>query len=88
MPGVRAIVPPARWKQLLATVVGACPLVILLSAFVLPRLAGWPLLVRSAVLPVVLLTVMTYVVMPVVTKALRGWLYPQPDSDDRSRPAS
>jgi antibiotic biosynthesis monooxygenase (ABM) superfamily enzyme len=31
--------------------------------------------VRSAVLPVVLLTVMTYVVMPSVTPGLRGWLY-------------
>jgi uncharacterized protein len=73
--GERAIVPPPRWKQLLATLVGAYPLVILLFAFVLPRLAGWPLLVRSAMLPVVLLTLMTYVVMPQVTKLLRGWLY-------------
>jgi uncharacterized protein len=75
LPGGRATVPPPRWKQLLATLVGAYPLVVLLSAFVLPRLAGWPLLVRSAVLPVVLLTLMTYVVMPRLTRFLRGWLY-------------
>jgi uncharacterized protein len=82
VPGERAIVPPPRWKQLLATLVGAYPLVILLSAFVLPRLADWPLLVRSAVLPVVLLTLMTYVIMPQVTKVLRGWLYARPTKRD------
>lgn len=82
VPGERAIVPPPRWRQLLATLVGAYPLVILLSAFVLPRLADWPLLVRSAVLPVVLLTLMTYVVMPQMTKVLRGWLYAPPTKRD------
>jgi len=82
LPGRPAIVPPPRWKQLLATVVRAYPLVVLMSAWVLPRLATWPLLLRSIVLPVVLLTLMTYVVMPWVTKALRSWLYPQ--QPDRS----
>jgi antibiotic biosynthesis monooxygenase (ABM) superfamily enzyme len=86
LPGERAIVPPPRWKQLLATLVGAYPLVVLLSAFVLPRIAGWPLLVRSAVLPVVLLTVMTYVVMPPLTRCLRGWLYQGRTRRDRPEP--
>jgi antibiotic biosynthesis monooxygenase (ABM) superfamily enzyme len=88
LPGRRAIVPPPRWKQLLATLVGAYPLVVLMSAFVLARIATWPLLLRSIVLPVVLLSLMTYVVMPVVTKALRGWLYPQKDADYGSRSAA
>jgi antibiotic biosynthesis monooxygenase (ABM) superfamily enzyme len=43
-PGARRIVPPPRWKQLLATLVGAYPLLILMSAYVPPRLATWPLL--------------------------------------------
>jgi antibiotic biosynthesis monooxygenase (ABM) superfamily enzyme len=77
LPGRQAIVPPPRWKQLLATLVGAYPLVVLMTAFVLPRLATWPLLLRSMVFPIVLLTAMTYGVMPLVTKALRGWLYPR-----------
>ena len=77
LPGKRAMVPPPRWKQLLATLIGAYPAVVLMSAFVLPRIATWPLLLRSIVFPVVLLTLMTYVIMPLVTKALRGWLYPR-----------
>jgi antibiotic biosynthesis monooxygenase (ABM) superfamily enzyme len=78
LPGKAAIVPPPRWKQLIATLVGAYPLVVLLSAYVLPKLVRWPLLLRSLALPVVLLTLMTYLIMPLVTKALRGWLYRQP----------
>jgi antibiotic biosynthesis monooxygenase (ABM) superfamily enzyme len=77
LPGQRAVVPPPRWKQLLATLLGAYPLVVLLCAFILPRIAGWPLLLRSAALPVVLLTLMTYVIMPPLTRFLRGWLYPR-----------
>ena len=48
-------------------------------------LAKWPLLLRSLALPVVLLTLMTYVIMPLLTKALRGWLYHR--SDDVSWPS-
>src|SRR4051794_27689123 len=76
LPGRHAIVPPPRWKQLLAPFGGPSPLFVLMSAFVPARIATWPLLLRSLVLPVVLLSLMTYVVMPVVTRALRGWLYP------------
>jgi antibiotic biosynthesis monooxygenase (ABM) superfamily enzyme len=76
LPDERAIVPPPRWKMLLASFVGAYPLVVLLSAFVLPRVEGWPLLARAALLPVVVLSLMTYVVMPQLTRLLRHWLYP------------
>ncbi|MEY2564305.1 MAG: uncharacterized protein QOH88_2498 [Verrucomicrobiota bacterium] len=77
LPGRQAIVPPPRWKQLLITLIGAYPLVLLVSAFIMPQLQGWPLLLRSAVLPVVLLTLMTYGVMPPLTQLFRGWLYPR-----------
>jgi uncharacterized protein len=39
-----------------------------------PRIKGWPLLVRSAVFPLILLTLMTFVVMPVVTRIVQAWL--------------
>ena len=41
-----------------------------------PRMSRLPLLVRSALFPLVLLTLMTYVVMPLVTRFLRRWLRP------------
>ena len=76
LPGEGAIVPPPRWKMLVVTLMGSYPLVVLYSAFVLPSLEGLPLLVRAAVLPIVLLSLMTYVIMPRLSRLLGGWLYP------------
>jgi antibiotic biosynthesis monooxygenase (ABM) superfamily enzyme len=84
LPGERAIVPPPRWKMLLVSLMGSYPLVVLFSAFVLPWLEGWPLLARAAVLPIVLLGLMTYVVMPQLTRLLGGWLYPHHSGSART----
>jgi uncharacterized protein len=62
--------------MLLVALMGSYPLVVLFSAFVLPSLEGWPLLLRAAVLPIVLLSLMTYVIMPRLSHLLGGWLYP------------
>jgi uncharacterized protein len=70
LPGERAIVPPPRWKMLLVSVMGAYPLVVFFSAFVLPSLEWWPLLARAAVLPIMVLSLMTYLVMPQLTRLL------------------
>ncbi len=70
---------PPRWKMLLATLLGAYPVVVLFQLLIAPRTENWPLLARSAVLPVVMLSTMTYVVMPRVTKLLEGWLYKDSD---------
>jgi uncharacterized protein len=40
-----------------------------------PALEDVPLLLRAAILPLVLLSLMTYAVMPLVTRLLHGWLY-------------
>jgi antibiotic biosynthesis monooxygenase (ABM) superfamily enzyme len=68
--------PPPRWKMWLVSLAAIYPLVLLFMAFVAPRLQSWPLWARAAFLPFVLLTSMTYVVMPVVTRVLHRWLSP------------
>ena len=70
------IKPPARWKMWLASFVGAYPLVVLFQWLVAPELEDVPLLLRAAMLPLVLLSLMTYLMMPLVTRLLHGWLYP------------
>jgi antibiotic biosynthesis monooxygenase (ABM) superfamily enzyme len=44
------------------------PLVVAFQALLVPSIKTWPLLLRSAILPLMLLTLMTFVVMPVVTR--------------------
>jgi antibiotic biosynthesis monooxygenase (ABM) superfamily enzyme len=62
----------------LTSVLAIYPLVLVFLAWVSPRIRGWPLPLRSAVLPLVLLSLMTYVVMPNVTRLLRPWLASRP----------
>jgi uncharacterized protein len=57
------------------------PLVLAFQALVVPRMVGLPLPLRALTFPLVLLTLMTFVVMPVVTRFLRRWLGSQQDAE-------
>jgi hypothetical protein len=71
----QTIKPAPRWKQWLVSLVAAYPLVLLFQAFIAPQIKYWPLEAKSALLPLCVLTVLTYVVMPPVSWLLRGWLH-------------
>ena len=70
----RAIEPPPRWKMWVTSILAIYPLVLIFLAWVNPQINDWPLAVRAAVFPLVLLSLMTYLVMPNVTRLLRPWL--------------
>jgi antibiotic biosynthesis monooxygenase (ABM) superfamily enzyme len=83
LPGAKVptMKPPPRWKMWLVSIVAVYPLVLAFQALVVPRMAGLPLPLRALTFPLVLLTLMTYVVMPVVTRVLRRWLGPLQDAE-------
>ncbi len=70
---VETIKPPPRWKMWLASFLGAYPLVVLFQWQAAPELANVPLLLRAAIRPLILLSVMTYAM---VMRLLHRWLYP------------
>jgi len=74
LPNRATIKPPPRWKMWLVSLLAIYPLVVVFQATIVPTIRPWPLLVRSAVLPLTLLTLMTFVVMPVVTRFVQPWL--------------
>jgi antibiotic biosynthesis monooxygenase (ABM) superfamily enzyme len=76
LPGEGAMVPPPRWKMALVTLIGIYPPVVVLLALVVPRVEAWPLLARAAVIPLVLVPLLTYIIMPLLSRLLRDWLYP------------
>jgi uncharacterized protein len=78
LPGT-TVRPPPRWKMVLTTFLGAYPCTLLIQWLVTPRTALWPLPLRAAVFPLVLLPVLTYLVMPRLSRLLRLWLYRPPD---------
>jgi uncharacterized protein len=75
LPGKATIKPPPRWKMWLVSLVALYPLVVCFQEWLAPVLKSWPLVLRAAIFPLVLLTTMTYVLMPVVTRLTRRWLY-------------
>ena len=70
------MVPPPQWKMALVTLIGIYPPVVALLALVVARVEAWPLLARAAVIPLMLVPLLTYVIMPLLSRLLRDWLYP------------
>jgi antibiotic biosynthesis monooxygenase (ABM) superfamily enzyme len=83
LPGanVPTMTPPPRWKMWLVSLIAVYPMVLVFQALVVPRMARLPLPLRALVFPLVLLTLMTFVIMPMVTRALRRWLGPRHDQE-------
>ena len=81
LPGsnVPTMKPPPRWKMWLVSIVAVYPLVLLFQVLLAPTIRGLPLPLQALAYPLVLLTLMTFVVMPVVTRLLHRWLSPRPD---------
>jgi uncharacterized protein len=74
----QAMILPPRYKMRLVTCLAAFPTGNLVSLRIQPWLQGLPGLLRSLVSTVLMLGLMTYVIMPRVTKLFAGWLYPKP----------
>lgn len=74
MPGRTAPAPP-RWKMALVTLAAIVPLVLLMNLTVLPLLSDWPMLARTLVFSGTLTALMTWVVMPRITRIFRRFLY-------------
>lgn len=76
LPGNGMIKPPPRWKMVIATMIGIYPIGLIYQGFLLPYFIHIPLLMRPVALSLLLTPLLTYVIMPNLTKLLRKWLYP------------
>jgi antibiotic biosynthesis monooxygenase (ABM) superfamily enzyme len=68
---------PARSRQALVTWIGIFPLISLLLWVGGPYIATWPLVLRTLVISVTLVGLMTYVLMPRLTKWFAKFLFPR-----------
>lgn len=64
---------PPRWKMAIVTWFVAFPLIQIIAPAV--ATLGIPAMARSALMVVGMVLMMTYLVMPAATRALRGWLF-------------
>jgi uncharacterized protein len=75
LPGHSGSAPPP-YKMALVTWITIFPLITAIVAITGPRLKDLPLVLRLAITTALTVPLMTWVVMPRVTRLLRGWLYP------------
>ena len=71
------IIPPPRYKMAILTWIAIFPLVNIINALLEPTLNLLSPLLRTAIVTLILVPLMTYVVMPRVTRLFAWWLYPR-----------
>lgn len=76
LPSKPAEPPPPRYKMALVTWLAVFPLITTIFLTLGPILNQLPFLLRSLVLTVMMVSLMTYVVMPRMTRLFSFWLYP------------
>ena len=75
VPGGQVRQPPAAWKMWLLSSVAIYPLITLLSVALGPLLGNFPVAVRLAITTPMLGALMTWLVMPRLSRLMAGWLY-------------
>lgn len=78
LPGKPAQTPPPRWKMALLTWLALSPVILVISAIFGPAMSSWPEVPRIFASAGLSVLMMTWMVMPLVTRALWKWLYPAP----------
>ncbi|MGL5081676.1 MAG: antibiotic biosynthesis monooxygenase [Microcoleaceae cyanobacterium] len=77
LPGKLVQRPPKRYKMAILTALAVFAIAQVLGLVVAPLLTSFPSLLRSFVLTVATVLILTYVIMPRVTRLFYGWLYPK-----------
>lgn len=74
--GSRVLIPPPRWKMAMVSTLGGCLAATFVGLTVGPRLAWAGLLTRTFVVSLLIAILMTWVMMPLLSRLLRRWLLP------------
>ena len=65
---------PPRYKLALLSWAGAFGVITLILDLLGPTMAGWPLVLRTLVISVLMVNALTWVVLPALTRLFRSWL--------------
>ncbi|WP_334151740.1 hypothetical protein [Microbacterium sp.] len=66
--------PPPRWKMAIITWLAVYPLITALLLLLGPLILGLPIPVITLILSVTLVALLSFVVMPLLTRAFQPWL--------------
>ena len=77
LPAKRGEPAPPRYKMAVITWLAVFPLATVIFLILQPLLGGAPSVLRTLVFTLIMVTLMTYVVMPRMTRLFSFWLYPK-----------
>ncbi len=80
LPECAVNVHPPKYKMALLVWLGVFTLVSLFSVTLGPFMEGWPLLARTFVTTAFVVSILTYFVLPFLTRIFSRWLYPKRNS--------
>ena len=69
--------PPPRYKMMVISGITIYVLISLINLLILPLINPFPLFLRTFVVTLLMVIIMTYIAMPRMTKLFAGWLYPK-----------
>jgi antibiotic biosynthesis monooxygenase (ABM) superfamily enzyme len=76
LPGATSQPVLPRWKMALATWLGVNVATISLALLLAPLVGNWPLVPQFLFVNALVVVLLTWVIMPLLTRLLRPWLYP------------
>lgn len=71
--------PPPRWKMAVVTLLGVYPISVLIGLTLSPQLQRLPLVLNLFAVSALMVTCLTWLVMPRLTSWFKPWLKPQPE---------
>jgi antibiotic biosynthesis monooxygenase (ABM) superfamily enzyme len=67
---------PPRYKQAVITWLAVYPALTVTLAVLGPMMETWPLPLRTLLVTLLLVPIVVYVILPLLNRAFRGWLFP------------
>jgi uncharacterized protein len=67
--------PPPRWKMAIATYLGVVPVIMGLSLTIGPVVRSWNFILNNLLFNACVVALLTWVVMPLITRILHRWLH-------------
>lgn len=83
LPGQNPVAPPPKWKMTIVSWLALYPAVTLVFVLFGDLLTSVPLLFRTLIVTVVVMLLMTYVLMPRMTRWFSFWLFPKRKGQSR-----
>lgn len=83
LPGQNPVKPPPRYKMAVVAWLAIFPLITLVTWLLGEELSHIPLLLRTLLMTIPVTLLMTYVLMPSLTRLFAFWLFPKRERDER-----